>query len=101
MEFAMAIEEQANNAIPTGGVTDVAENPNEVQVAGLGKTIVDIFEALLRPADYAADASKKITAEKPPPQNVANQVPTPIAVDAILTGKKHTVKQQIIGRKEH
>ncbi len=84
----MAIEEQANNAIPTGGVTDVAENPNEVQVAGLGKTIVDIFEALLRPADDAADASKKITAEKPPPQNVANQVPTPIAEDAILTGKK-------------
>ena len=84
----MAIEEQANNAIPTGGVTDVAENPNEVQVAGLGKTIVDIFEALLRPADDAADASKKITAEKPPPQTVANQVPTPIAEDAILTGKK-------------
>ena len=25
----MAIEEQANNAIPTGGVTDVAENPND------------------------------------------------------------------------
>ena len=73
MEFAMAIKEQANNAIPTGGVTEFAENPNEPQVAGGGlKTLLDIFEAATKPKP------------KPLPKNVAEKTPTGIAESAIL-----------------
>ena len=40
------IKEQANNAALTGGVTEIAENPNEVQVAGGPiKTLLNLFEA--------------------------------------------------------
>ena len=77
----MAIKEQANNAALTGGVTEIAENPNEVQVAGGPiKTLLNLFEA--------ATNSKPKPIEKPRPKNVAKQTPTGIAESAVLEKDK-------------
>tara|TARA_R110000823_G_C15950548_1_gene501657 strand:+ start:5580 stop:8756 length:3177 start_codon:yes stop_codon:yes gene_type:complete len=75
------IKEQANNAALTGGVTEIAENPNEVQVAGGPiKTLLNLFEA--------ATNSKPKPKEKPRPKNVAKQTPTGIAESAVLEKDK-------------
>lgn len=78
----MAIEEQANNAIPTGGVTDFAENPNEPQVAVGGlKTLLEIFENVTKPKPKPKRKEKL-------PKGVAEQTPTGIAESAILEKDK-------------
>ena len=69
------IEEQANKAALTGGVTEIAKNPNEVEVAGGGiKLLADIFNAVTTPKPKP----------KPLPKDVAKQTPTGIAESAIL-----------------
>ena len=71
----MAIEEQANNASLTGGVTEIAENPNEIQVAGGGlKPLLGMLESIFKPKPKP----------KPLPKDVAKQTPTGIAESAIL-----------------
>ena len=76
MEFAM-IKEQANNASLTGGVTEIAENPNEPQVAFLGPLI----------RKFLGDGKPKPKPESLP-EGVAETVPTPISEKTVLNNEK-------------
>lgn len=82
----MAIRKKANNAALKGGVTEITENPDEIQVAGVGSKI---FKLLF--SDVAGDMGASITKADPTilKKKVAPRVPTEIE-ESFLAPKKQT-----------
>ena len=81
----MAIREKANNAALSGGVTEIAGNPNEIEVAGVGSKI---FKLLFNnTAENMAPSVSK--ADDTLPAKVAPRVPTEIE-ESFLAPKKQS-----------
>ena len=80
----MAIREKANNAALNGGVTEIAGNPNEIEVAGVGSKI---FKLLFNNVDDMAPSISK--ADDTLPSEVAPRSPTTIE-ESFLAPKKQS-----------
>tara|TARA_R110001632_G_scaffold101392_1_gene209058 strand:- start:147 stop:3311 length:3165 start_codon:yes stop_codon:yes gene_type:complete len=80
----MAIREKANNAALNGGVTEIAGNPNEIEVAGIGNKI---FKLLFNNVDDMAPSISK--ADDTLPSGVAPRSPTTIE-ESFLAPKKQS-----------
>jgi hypothetical protein len=83
----MAIREKANNAALKGGVTEIAGDPNEIEVAGVGSKI---FKLLF--SDAAEDMASSITKADPTipkKEKAAPRVPTEIE-ESFLSPKRQT-----------
>ena len=69
----MAIREKANNTALKGGVTEIAGDPNEIEVAGLGR---ELLKLVLGGSDDMAASITKV--DDTLPSKVAPRVPTTI-----------------------
>lgn len=91
----MAIREKANNTALKGGVTEIAGDPNEIEVAGLGR---ELLKLVLGGSDDMAASITKV--DDTLPSKVAPRVPTTIEESFLPPKINRMQKLKIIMQKE-